>query len=403
MHGQGRRLRSSRALPALAAGACALLLPAAAHASVTVGDVQVAEADADVTVTFTIARDARLLAPAITVSFATVDASAVAAADYAAASGTRTFPAAVLGGPQAQQVSVTIRGDLLDEPSETFRLVVTGPEVVDGEGVATIADDDPSPAVRVLDAAPVGERAGPAAFAVVLSAPSGREVSVDVATADGSATAPADYAARTGRVTIPAGAVRAVVPVTVVDDLADEPAETFALRLAAPTNATLGVASGGGTILDDDEPPAAGAPAAGGGAPGATGPSSPGASRPGAGSPRLGMTAPRLRRPATVLVTLSCPASAGRCHGRLTLFSLANRRSRIRALRSERTLLRRRFALGGGASTTLRVPLRRTDRRLLARAGRIRVRAYAVVEDAAGRAGVRTVTGTLISRTAHSR
>ena len=116
----------------------------------------------------------------------------------------------------------------------------------------------------------------------------------------------------------------------------------------------------------------------------------------------LGLSSPRLKRPSTVLITLSCPQEAGRCSGRITLFSVPNSRSKIRALRRERKLGRVKFAVQGGRAQTLALALGRSDRALLRRTGRMRVRAYATTEDAAGRTGVRSVGGTLIARTAHS-
>jgi hypothetical protein len=186
------------------------------------------------------------------------------------------------------------------------------------------------------------------------------------------------------------------------------------VRLLAPvTGATLGVVTASATILDNDEPPPA-APAAVPGSPaptqqGAAGPALPlpvtGSSGPSGGSSvqaALGLSSPRLRRPSTVLMTVSCSQGSGRCSGRITLFSVPNGRSKIKALRRERRLGRVTFGLAGGRSQTLSLALGRTDRALLRRTGRMRVRAYAVTEDGAGRTGVRSVSGTLIARTAHS-
>jgi hypothetical protein len=387
----------------LVGGGIGLLLPAAAQASISVDDVQVTEGDGGVTATFTIVRSAPLLAGATTVGFRTVDATATAPADYGDTSGTLSFPGALLGATQTQQVAVPIAGDLLDELSERFRLVLTGSEVAGGEAIGTIVDDDPQPAITVADAA-AGTEGTTASFPVSLSVPSGRDVSVSFATANGSATAGQDYVARAGKLTIPAGSTAATVPVTLLDDAADEPAESFELRLSAATAATLRRAAATVTILDND-PAAVQAPPSGGASqplpvspPPATGSSPP----PAGAGPRLGLGSPRLRRPATALITISCPQDAGRCSGSVTLFSRASTRSRIKALRRERRLGARRFTLDGGRTQTLEITLGRRDRGLLARAGRMRVRAFAVTQDSAGRRGVRTVSGTLLRRTAHS-
>jgi hypothetical protein len=90
------------------------------------------------------------------------------------------------------------------------------------------------------------------------------------------------------------------------------------------------------------------------------------------------------------------------CKGRVTLFSRPSRRSKIKALRKERRLGHMIFRLAGGRVVTLELALARTDRGLLQRSGRMGVRAYAIVEDGTGRTSVRTVTGTLIARLAHS-
>src|SRR5207248_4451574 len=66
-------------------------------------------------------------------------------------------------------------------------------------------------------------------FDVVLSGTPSGTVTVDYATADGTATAGLDYEARSGTLTFKAGETKHTVPVTVKYDLLDEPAETFTL------------------------------------------------------------------------------------------------------------------------------------------------------------------------------
>ena len=77
-----------------------------------------------------------------------------------------------------------------------------------------------------------------------------------MATSNGSAGAPGDYAAASTTVTIPAGETSKTVDVGVKGDALDEPDETFNVTLSSPVNATLGDASATGTIVDDDAPPA---------------------------------------------------------------------------------------------------------------------------------------------------
>lgn len=405
MRGQGGRRGTRRVLCTLLLGALMLAVGVpAAQAAVTINDVAVNETDDVSTATFDVTRTGGLGAPALTITYATMDGSARAPGDYTPTSGVVSFGFLLLGGTQTRQVSVTVQGDRLDEASEQFRVVISGNEVTKSDGVATITDDDPPPRVGVSDAAPAAEGAT-ATFAIALSAVSGRAVSVAYATADGSATAGQDYTARSGTVTIAAGATTASVGVPLVDDAADEPDETFTLGLSAPSAATLGDATGTATIADNDDPPAAAGSSSGSGSPSGTTPPPLPATGSGASDgarPRLGVSSPRLQQPATVLVTVSCPRQAGRCSGRMTLFSRPNRRSKIKQLRVERRLGRRNFNLPGAGSQTLRIALSRRDRALLKRAGRMSVRLYVLTTDSAGRTGVRRVNGTLIARTAHS-
>jgi len=376
----------------------------AVQAAVAIDDVEVSETNSTVSATFSVTRStSQLGAPALTIAYATSDGSARAPADYTPASGVVSFDFLLLGGSQTRQVSVVVQGDRLDEAAEQFRVVISGNEVVKSEGVATIVDDDPQPSIGTLDAAPAGE-GSTATFTVALSAVSGRDVSVAYATTDASATAGQDYAARNASLTIAAGATSATVGVALIDDGIDEPDETFGLRLSAPSAATLGDATASATIVDNDEPAP---PAAGSSNPGSSPGTSPPSPATGSGAAqgtllRLGVSSPRLRQPATVLVTVSCPRQSGRCRGRLTLFSRPVKRSKLRPLRTERRLGRRNLNLPGGSSQTLRIALSRRDRALLKRAGRMSVRLYVLTTDSAGRTGVRRINGTLIARTSHS-
>ena len=90
------------------------------------------------------------------------------------------------------------------------------------------------------------------AVPVMLSAVSGRAVSVAYATADATAVAPGDYTPATGTVTIPAGQTGGTVPVPVAPDALDEDDETLTVTLSAPANATLATAKATATITDDD-------------------------------------------------------------------------------------------------------------------------------------------------------
>ncbi|MGZ5301541.1 MAG: Calx-beta domain-containing protein [Actinomycetota bacterium] len=189
----------------------------------------------------------------VTVSYATAPGSAVAPADYTSASGTLTFNP----GETSQQIIVLVQGDTINEANETFSVNLSGATnatIADNSGLGTITDNDTSSIT--IGASTVTEGNGGtvnAVFNVTLSAPSGSAVTVDYATANGSATAAADYIADNGTVTFNPGEVSKQIVVLVAGDLVIEPNETYSVNLSDPTNATIaGAGFGLGTITDDD-------------------------------------------------------------------------------------------------------------------------------------------------------
>jgi hypothetical protein len=92
-----------------------------------------------------------------------------------------------------------------------------------------------------------------AKFKVTLSPVAPFPVTVNYATADGTATvADGDYTATSGTLTIPAGSTSGTISVPVLDDAISEPDEHFTVKLSSPTDANLKAAVGKGTILNED-------------------------------------------------------------------------------------------------------------------------------------------------------
>ena len=192
----------------------------------------------------------------VTVDWATADGTATAGSDYQARSGTLTFAP----GVTSQTVAVPVTGDTVYEPDETFLVRLTNPTnavVAGGAGAGTIRNDDtPPPTISIGDARVTEGNAGPvtARFAVTLSHAFNQPVSVQYATAPGTATAGTDYQSAAGTLTIPAGQTSGEIQVTVTGDTRDEPDETFVVNLSGPTNGTIADGQGVGTIADDDRP-----------------------------------------------------------------------------------------------------------------------------------------------------
>jgi subtilisin family serine protease len=91
-----------------------------------------------------------------------------------------------------------------------------------------------------------------AVFTVTLSEPSTDTVTVQFATADGTATAGSDYVAASATLEFSGGAVTQTITLQVNGDLDPEADETFFVDLTSLTNAILADSQGVGTIVDDD-------------------------------------------------------------------------------------------------------------------------------------------------------
>ncbi len=219
----------------------------------SISDTSVTEGDSGTTTAvFTVTLSAAS-GRVITVTYATADGTATAGTDYVAASGTLTFAP----GETTRTLTVTVNGDTLDEPDETFTVNLSNAvnaTIADGQGVGTILDDDPEPTLSISDTSVTEGDGGTttAVFTVTLSAASGRVVSVTYATADGTATAGADYVAASGTLTFAPGETTRTLTVTVIGDTLDEPDETFTVNLSNAVNATIARGQGVGMILDDD-------------------------------------------------------------------------------------------------------------------------------------------------------
>jgi chitinase len=113
------------------------------------------------------------------------------------------------------------------------------------------------PAVSIANATVAEGNSGTtnAAFAVTLSKPSTKTVTVGYSTANGTATAGSDYTAASGTLTFAPGVTSQNVNIAVLGDTAVEPDETFTVKLANATNAALGAVTGTGTITNDDAAP----------------------------------------------------------------------------------------------------------------------------------------------------
>jgi predicted outer membrane repeat protein len=161
-------------------------------------------------------------------------------------------------GETSKTLSIPVKGDLLDEVNENFFVILSAPANASlgrGRGVGTIIDDDATPSLSIdnvsIDEGDAGTKS--LAFTVALSKASGQGVSVNFATANGTALAGSDYTGQSGTLTFaPGGPLTQSVRITIVGDVTLENDETLYVFLSSASNAGISKARGVGTVTNDD-------------------------------------------------------------------------------------------------------------------------------------------------------
>ena len=129
----------------------------AATATLTISDATAGEGDGTVVLKVTLGPSST---EEVTVDYATVNGTAAAGSDYAAANGSLTYAA----GVTSQEIRIAILDDNADESTETFAVTlsnVTSALIGDSTGQVTVTDDDRRPsAPQALVAEPGDEEAG---------------------------------------------------------------------------------------------------------------------------------------------------------------------------------------------------------------------------------------------------
>ncbi len=220
--------------------------------SVSVGDSTITEGNTgsvNATFTLTLSHASGL---DVTVHYDTADGSASAGGDYTEKSGTVTIPA----GQTSGTFMVAVLGDRLGEPTETFAVNLGAPTnatIGDGQGIGTILDDEPRISINnVTTTEGNGNKSKLFTFTVSLSAAYDQAVTVNYATANGTATAGSDYQSKSGVVTFAPGETSKTITVAVMEDRQNEANETFFVNLSGAIGGVIADSQGLGTILNDD-------------------------------------------------------------------------------------------------------------------------------------------------------
>jgi hypothetical protein len=185
----------------------------------------------------------------VTLGYSTADGTASAGSDYAATGGSITFPP----GITLRTVPVAVLGDRVHEADETILFNLTGPPgvTIGPPATITLTNDDPA-GLSIGDVAVREGAAGPATarYTVTLAPSSADSVTVNFATAGGTATAGSDFTPVAGQLTFAPGITTQPVDVPILQDAAVEGAETFSVGLSGAVGAGIAHATGAGIILD---------------------------------------------------------------------------------------------------------------------------------------------------------
>jgi hypothetical protein len=201
---------------------------------------------------FTVSLSQPLSDPA-SVYYTTADGTATAGSDYQAASGYVNFSP----GQTSQTVSVNVIGDAYYDPTETFNLnllpvSVGGPSSPYASGTATIVSSLSRPTLSVSNATVYNSPSAttPMSFTVTLSGPSSDPVTVNYATADGTALAGTDYQAASGTLTFAPGQTSQTITVSALANPLAAPPVTFTVNLSGASGAAIAQGQGTGTIIN---------------------------------------------------------------------------------------------------------------------------------------------------------
>ncbi len=187
----------------------------------------------------------------VLVNYATADNSATNDVDYTAVSGTLEFAP----GVTRQVVEISVADDEVQTRARSFYFRLSSPRDATlslGTNTVVITDDDVSYVGFTAATTTVWETNDTVTLNVRRTGQTGTAVSVDYATAAGTASAGADFTAASGTLSFDAGETNKAVEIELVNNALREGTERFQVILSQAVNTTIATATNTVAILDDD-------------------------------------------------------------------------------------------------------------------------------------------------------
>ncbi len=234
-----------------------------AEPTLVVSDLTISESVTGGKATITVALDGAS-SEDVTVDYTTADITAKAGDDYVATNGKLTWTAEATGG---KTFDVTIKTDDIDEPNETFSVILSGPigaTISDGDATITISDNNDSPKITIGDFT-LTEGDTLISIPVTMTGKTSEDAWVDyrVNNGNGSNAATAefpdpDFDTKTDRITWTAGTDGVkIINIQVNDDDIDEVDQEFFVVTLFDNSTSVVVQDTTGTIYinDNDDKP----------------------------------------------------------------------------------------------------------------------------------------------------
>ena len=223
---------------------------------VSIGDATVVQPNrGTATARFTVTLDTPQTS-AVTVAFRTINFNAVAPTDYTA----RTSTVNIAAGAVQAVVAVTVKGQAGASADKAFVVqldsLTGGTGVVVGRtaGVGFILDAtakaDATISVGDTTVVEPNSKTLTAHFTLNLAGSQAAPLTIHYQTTDGTATAPGEYATKSGTLTFAAGVVQKDITITIVGDINASSNEVFTIALSNPSSGvSIFRSTGTGTVL----------------------------------------------------------------------------------------------------------------------------------------------------------